>query len=251
MDFTLKQYGKILHTITNLGIPCYPVVDWIQQNPERGILLRHDVDRLPGNALRMAELESMLKIRSTYYFRIGAHTFKPAIIQAIAAMGHEIGYHYEDLSLAEGNMDKAIVLFEKHLKALRAVAEIKTIAMHGRPLSGFDNRDIWKSHDFKQFEILGEAFLSVDYSDMFYFTDTGRSWSDHAVNLRDRVQGGSNPDLNSSADLIKFIQLAPNSRIALVAHPERWNDHFIMWTMYAGFDTAVNAVKKVLRYARR
>ena len=28
-------------------------------------------------------------------------------------MGHEIGYHYEDLSIAKGDVDKAIEYFEK------------------------------------------------------------------------------------------------------------------------------------------
>ena len=34
--------------------------------------------------------------------------------------------------------------------------------------------------------ILGEAYLSIDYTNTYYFTDTGRSWSENAVNLRDK-----------------------------------------------------------------
>ena len=32
---------------------------------------------------------------------------EPEIIRAIAALGHEIGYHYEDMSLCGGDIDAA------------------------------------------------------------------------------------------------------------------------------------------------
>ncbi|HQE53375.1 MAG TPA: hypothetical protein PLD74_13545, partial [Prolixibacteraceae bacterium] len=59
--------------------------------------LRHDVDARPQNSLRLARLEHTLGIRGTYYFRI-PHTFQPSIIQEIASLGHEIGYHYETMA---------------------------------------------------------------------------------------------------------------------------------------------------------
>lgn len=65
--------------------------------PHAFVLLRHDVDARPDNALRMARLEHSLGIRGTYYFRM-PHTFDPPIIKEIAALGHEIGYHYETLA---------------------------------------------------------------------------------------------------------------------------------------------------------
>jgi len=46
----------------------------------------------------MARLENELGIKATYFFRTIPHTFKPEIIKEIAGMGHEIGYHYENLS---------------------------------------------------------------------------------------------------------------------------------------------------------
>ena len=38
------------------------------------------------------------EIKATYFFRTIPHTFKPETIKEIAGMGHEIGYHYENLS---------------------------------------------------------------------------------------------------------------------------------------------------------
>ena len=65
--------------------------------PPAFVLLRHDVDARPQNALRMARLEHSLGIRGTYYFRM-PHTFDPPIIKEIAALGHETGYHYETMA---------------------------------------------------------------------------------------------------------------------------------------------------------
>lgn len=249
MDFTLKSYESILKAIKTADIPIYTVEKWIRQAGKRGVILRHDVDRLPGNALDMATLEADYDIQSTYYFRIGKHTFKPSIIQQIAEMGHEIGYHYEDLSLANGDYEKAYSFFKDHLAALRKYATIETIAMHGRPLSQYDNRDLWKRYDFKDLGIIGEAFLSIDYSDIYYFTDTGRSWSDSAMNLRDKVERGlMAKNVVSSADLSEFITKnnLENLKIGIVAHPERWNDSMIKWLMYLGFDETVNIIKYIL-----
>ena len=64
------------------------------------VILRHDVDRLPENSLRTARIEQEMGIRGSYYFRIVPESWDEKIIKEIAALGHEIGYHYEDVDLA-------------------------------------------------------------------------------------------------------------------------------------------------------
>ena len=68
------------------------------------------------------------------------------IIREIRDMGHEIGYHYDDLSFCKGDHEKAIRRFEKNLATLREIAPVKTICMEGAPLSKWDNRDLWGKH---------------------------------------------------------------------------------------------------------
>src|SRR6056297_833039 len=102
MDFNLTTYKKLLTTLKNQGYTFQSFADAIEKPRANTIILRHDVDLHPGNALRTAKIEHSLGIRSTYFFRIIPETFKPEIIQQIANLGHEIGYHYEDLTLAAG-----------------------------------------------------------------------------------------------------------------------------------------------------
>lgn len=250
MDFTLQKYIQLLGAINEQAVEVFPVADWIERNPAKGILMRHDVDRWPANALDMAQTEARFGIKSTYYFRVGRPTFKPKVMEAIANLGHEIGYHYEDLALANGDAEKAIVLFENHLNRFREIHPVKTIAMHGRPLSGHDSRHLWKVFNFHNFGITGEAFLSIDYSDIYYFTDTGRSWADGSINLRDRVSSQKNTQVHSTDDLIRFVAHNQPEKIAIVAHPERWNDSLAKWLMYGAFDNTVNVVKQILKISR-
>ena len=73
--------------------------DQFIRNPkDRVVILRHDVDTLPENSLKTAKLEHDLGIKGTYYFRIVRESYDEIIIKQIAGLGHEIGYHYENLS---------------------------------------------------------------------------------------------------------------------------------------------------------
>jgi len=66
--------------------------------------------------LRTALLENELGIKSVYYFRIVAQSYNENIIKQIADLGHEIGYHYEDLSSCHGVYENAIKRFDKNLQ---------------------------------------------------------------------------------------------------------------------------------------
>lgn len=163
-DFTLNAYRQYLRAIkaSYPNILCFSDFFSLDELPYSFILIRHDVDRKPGNALKMALLESEMGICSTYYFRTRKHVFKPGIISEIAGAGHEIGYHYESLSDAKGKHQVALKDFEQNLKKLRNIVPVRTIAMHGSPLSPYDNRDIWRdslNHEYLKniLEISGKS----------------------------------------------------------------------------------------------
>ena len=183
MDFTHAKYEELCKALVDFDCTPVSVCTYFdldlgaQPQPNRCIIIRHDVDRKPERALKMATIENRFGISSTYYFRRKEEVFKPDKIKKIANMGHEIGYHYEVLDKAEGDIEKAIRIFEDELKEFRKICDVKTICMHGNPLSKWVNKDIWKKYDFKDFGIIGEPYLSIDFDRVAYFTDTGRrSW---------------------------------------------------------------------------
>jgi len=56
-------------------------------------------------------------------------------------------------------------------------------------LSRHDNQELWKTYDYRDLGIIGEPNFDVDYTKVFYITDTGRKWNNEAASIRDKVQG--------------------------------------------------------------
>ena len=253
-DFTLQRYSQYLDEIKVnykkiLRFQEYFVSDPI---PDSFCIIRHDIDRRPINALKMARIEYEKNIRTTYYFRTKSNTYKPDIIKSIANLEHEIGYHYECLSDSSGNIDKAMQDFSYNLERLRHLYPIKTIAMHGRPLSRFDNREMWKDskrHEmlFRKFGILGEVYLDINYTDIAYISDTGRNWSSTASNIRDKVISSIAPDFDSGKSLYDYLRLTAHPKMIFQTHPERWSSNsFDFWSQLCQ-DSIINFLKIFLR----
>lgn len=251
-DFTLAAYLAVVRALQARELPIFGVRDWLREQPARGALIRHDVDRRPHNALRMAQAEARAGLRTTYYFRVVGSAYDLDVIRAVHQLGHEVGYHYEDLALARGDVDAALASFEKHLAALRAVAPIETIAMHGSPLSRHNNLDLWRHAQPSRFGIVADAFLSVDYAATYYFTDTGRSWGATATNLRDWPPGALAPasPVRDSPALCRFIARGDAGKIAISAHPERWDATLPGWLFQGAKDGLINVAKVALSRMR-
>lgn len=258
LDFTLKAYRSYLEAIQKQGITFYLFRDLMQchEQPKEFCLIRHDVDRKPMSALKMAKAEAEMGIQSTYYFRIKNHTFKKDIIQTIENLGHEIGYHYETLSDANGNHEIALDLFKQNLLKLREYAKIDTCSMHGRPFKPFDNRDIWRNkanHDtlLTEFNIIGEVYLDIDYSDIAYITDTGRNWTSDKSNLRDKVASHVKAEFTLGEELLAYFNNKPHRKICFQIHPERWTNNTLSWLVILMKDTITNVLKKMISIIRR
>lgn len=254
VDFTLNTYEKLLHQIRKANYQSRTMQEFLQtpqNSDDKIIVLRHDVDRRPQNALRMAQLEEKLNFKSTYYFRHMPHTFKADKILEIASMNHEIGYHYETLAKARGNYEKAYQIFTDELEDFRNLYHVRTACMHGRPLSKWDNRDLWKQFDYHSLGIIGEPYLSINYQEVLYITDTGRRWDGQKYNLRDKVDSSNNqPLIKTTAELSTFLK--NNSRpIILQTHPERWAYSLPNFLVSYGSDLAANAIKSILLRVRK
>ena len=129
----------------------------------------------------MAKLEHELGVSATYYFRIVQQSNKPDIIKKIAELGHEIGYHYEDLAFAKGDITLAKQTFKENLAYFRTFYPVKTVCMHGSSTSKYDNREFWKNFKLKDFNLIGEPYLTTDFNEVFYLTDTGYSWDGESM----------------------------------------------------------------------
>lgn len=256
-DFTTEVYLNLILILLDNKFSTIKYCDFNSDNLSRNVILRHDVDDRKEHSLQFARIQHDLGVVGTYYFRMIPQSFDPIVVQEIASMGHEIGYHYEDMDFAKGNPHLAIKLFETNLKRLREVADVKTICMHGSPLSKFDNRDIWNHYDYRDFGIIAEPYFDLDFSKVLYLTDTGRRWDGDKVSIRDRSASSKinqhmigkkplsdNYSFRSTHDIIQACKEGKlPDQIMFNFHPQRWTDHPILWTQELMMQNVKNVIK--------
>jgi hypothetical protein len=254
-DFTLSVYRTLVEALRQGKYDVMGVAAFLMRGggPERVAILRHDLDRSPADALAVAHLERELGVATTYYFRTTRSVLRPAILREIEALGHEVGYHYEDLAACDGDLAKAWERFQANVARFRSLGTLRTICMHGSPLSTFNNLDLWKIFSYKSLGLIGEPYLDFDYSRVTYLTDTGRRWDGMSVSFRDRVpQASVNFPCRSSFDLIAALRGGGFPRLVHMAtHPERWHEDRLGWAGALAGQGIRNMAKRALRVWRK
>ncbi len=260
MDFTINQYVHLLTSLKRVGYSFQTFEQFLEKPAEKVVVLRHDVDLRPQNSLNTAQIEHELGIKGSYYFRIVKESNNPEIINKITELGHEIGYHYETMDTASSDIrhqtsdfkerfiDKAYKEFCKNLNYFRTLYPVKTICMHGSPLSKYDNKDIWQKYSYKNLGLIGEPYFDIDFSKVLYLTDTGRRWNGEKVSVRDKV---TPQPLTASFRHTKDIIIAIESnqfaiQAMITVHPQRWTDSLIPWTKELVLQNIKNIIKRIL-----
>ena len=239
MDFTIVEYTRLLQALKAYGFD--------------SLTLRHDVDLKPQNSLRTARLEAEKGLFGIYYFRAVPESWDEAIIKQIAALGHEIGYHYESLTTCNGDIDAAYEDFKTNLEALRKIVPVKSICMHGSPRSPYDSKDIWRKYDYHALGIENEPYLDTDFSQTFYLTDTGRRWDGYKVSVRDKIPQYQDEwtakglSFRSTDDLLKALHdhRIPKN-LMITVHPQRWNPLGPTWCKELLLQNAKNLIKRII-----
>lgn len=235
MDFTLAKYKELLVALDDCD----------------QVALRHDVDRKPQNSLATALIEREMGWKSVYYFRAVPESWDESVILQIASLGHEIGYHYESLATCQGNYEAAYDDFCRNLERLRTLVPVSTISMHGSPKSKWDSRDLWKHYDYHVLGIKTEPYLDVDFSSVFYLTDTGRRWDGFRVSVRDKIPGFQEQWIkaglvyHSTDDIINAIKARRFPQNVMInTHPQRWTDNRWQWFVELASQSVKNVVKR-------
>jgi hypothetical protein len=246
-DFTLPQYTKLLKAFLSNGYTFQTFERFLQSPAEKVVVLRHDVDLKAVNSLRTAEIEHQLGIAGSYYFRVIPQSNNPEVISKIVELGHEIGYHYEDLSLFKGDFLLSIRHFEKQLNHFKCFYPVKTICMHGSPMSKIDNRSLWNKYNYWDFGIIGEPYFDVDFNQVLYLTDTGRRWDGSRFSVRDKVETPFSQSFRTTDDIIAAVTAKTLPlKIMITVHPQRWTDNYAEWVKELLMQNLKNRVKSFL-----
>jgi hypothetical protein len=247
MDFTFKKYQKLLKVLKDNGYSFQTFEEFIIKPENKVVVLRHDVDRRSSHSIDLAIAEETVNAKASYYFRIVPESNQKNVINKIKSMGHEIGYHYEDLGMFKGDYEKAYDSYLKNLSYFRTYYPVKTICMHGSPENKIDNRDLWKKYNYKQNGIIAEPYFDVDYDDVFYITDASRSWNNRKVSVRDKVQTKYDIKVNSIDDMIDLIKKNKMpDKLIINTHPHNWSNFGLLWFYILIWQSLKNIVKSFL-----
>lgn len=232
LDFTIIKYQELLNQLISCGYQFQTFSEYLEYPQKKLIILRHDVDDKKLNSLHFAEIQNKTGVKGTYYFRMVPQSFDEEIITKIATLGHEIGYHYEDMDFASSRFkvqglrvveeqlyDEAIEIFKTNLDKLRKLYPVKTICMHGSPRSRFDNKAVWKKYNYRDYGIAGEPYFDIDFKKVLYLTDTGRRWDGEKVSVRDKVDS-SKFEVQSSKFQISGKQPVNSNQQPAISNPD-------------------------------
>lgn len=261
-DFTLKTYKRLLEALEANGYTFLTFEEYcaIRQGtssqktlPEQYVIMRHDVDKRPEFSVLTAEMEAGMGVKASYYFRIGKESNRPECIKRIAQLGHEIGYHYEDMSLCKGDHDKAYAHFKESLEYFRQFYPIRTCCMHGAPTSRHDSRKLWEKYSYRDLQLTGEPYFDVDFNQVLYLTDTGRCWDGFYFSLRDRVTdqqqrwNDAGWSYHTTDEIINAVQAGTIAKAMMInTHPQRWTDKPVAWVKELVTQNVKNFVKATI-----
>ena len=245
MAFPLAHYRALLVNLLERRYSLLPVRAYFERYFEPAVFLRHDVDRLPGRAVRMARAEHALGVKATYYFRSDAGgEFPEAAVRAVAALGHEIGYHYEVVTRYGAGSAEAVEAFARDLASLRKLSDVKTVAAHGSPLSGATNIGYARGLDRSALGLLGEPQTDFDFSRVLYVTDTGGIFgSPH--NRRDWSPGKNLRGPMTPESLGRWLCPEREPLVLLTTHPERWPESRTAAEVHGALDWGINLMKRL------
>lgn len=237
-DFTLAAFAGLCQRAARTRV--LPVADFLRTAPcVPFVILRFDVDYREAFAVRLAQMLAAERLRGTFYFRHHADGFDWAAIDMVAALGHEVGYHYETLDRSGGDFLAAGDRFLADISALRAHGvEVGTVAAHGAPPVSdtyAGNLDLLRADPslLSQASLRGDAVASVDFGRLTYFSDAGWRW---------QRRNGAPPDAAvapcSFADVLEQVA-EPSPANYINIHPQQWfarpaNTRYFRWRNRVG-----------------
>lgn len=101
--------------------------------------------------------------------------------------------------------------------------------------------------------IIGEPYFDVDFSDVFYLTDTGRQWDGFKVSIRDKIDkfqevwNRKGLIFHSTNDILKDLgQDKLPHHLMITTHPQRWNESPVLWLKELLLQKGKNVIKQAL-----
>lgn len=194
---SLDLYEEILRKAIACGYD-FPTVSELKDGVDfnrRFLLMRHDIDTSPRNALEMARLEHRLGVRSSYFVLLHSPLYNPAAsvhwdaLRELMSLGFEVGLHYDtEFYLARGLDPLAGVLADAAALEKILGMPIKSVSQH-RPASSLFLKEL-NAHYV-------DAYNKDLMTDARYISDSGFKWRGQSlmdlIGIEDRIHALIHP----------------------------------------------------------
>ncbi|CAM3268568.1 hypothetical protein FITA111629_13770 [Filibacter tadaridae] len=181
MEFTNKYYIHLLRVLNEKG---YEFCSYHNNDEnEKSVILRHDVDFTIEKALDMAIIENKMGVKSTYFVLLSTDFYNIfskksfELLEKIMLLGHEIGLHFDEKRYDINTVDDIKKYIESEASILSKLLhkQIQVISMH-RPSKLVLENDI-------KFDKLVNSYSSNFFKNMKYVSDSRMNWRENPIEL--------------------------------------------------------------------
>ena len=187
-DFTYSAYTELIKLIKHNG---YSIVFYGDESEQKKCILRHDIDMSMEKALRMAELEYSLGVKSTYFVLLKTDFYNPFsarsedMLKRISDMGHTIGLHFDEVAYPHGTDIPQAIKREAGILSQAVGRKITVVSMH-RPSKET------LSANYKIDGIIN-SYSEEYFHNYKYLSDSRRRWRENAEEI---IAGGQYQNLH-------------------------------------------------------
>ncbi|MEO1958048.1 MAG: hypothetical protein ABGX23_00690 [Nautiliaceae bacterium] len=223
MIFLFSDYERFCEDLADSGIFSLSAKEVIDKNPKKFLILKHDIEAKPKNALKIAKIEAKFGHKASYYVHFDILKSNLELFKEIQNLGHEVSYHYDVLDSNRGDFKKAKEEFDKNIAFFEKNGfKIKSVCQHGNPLikrNGYtSNRDFFRKFgsEYKFRDIV--VNFKEEVGDFIYISDVGYQWqiipSPHTADI--------NPQKTIKTSYEEMLNLAKKNSLIISSHPHRY-----------------------------
>lgn len=173
VEFTFDWYERFLSELLELG---YTPANYDGSLDPGEMIVRHDIDFSPRNALRMGRIEADLGIEATYFVLLTCPLYnvlyKPVreMLRELQSMGHGVGVHFSTHQYWDGEAPPELVterVREEQHALSGVVEEVSEVVSFHRP-------DEWLFR--RSFEGFISTYEERFFTEIAYRGDSNQRW---------------------------------------------------------------------------
>jgi hypothetical protein len=183
MEFSYDAYIKLINILKEHGYTFCDYNDIINNENEKTVIMRHDVDFDLEKAVKLGLVEKEQGIKSTYFILLSTNFYNVFSkssyerINILISLGHKIGLHFDEKRYDIKSIEdiKKHVIFEAKILSNLLDKQINVVSMH-RPSKMTLENDI-------KFNGIINSYSSYFFKKMKYISDSRMNWREDIIDI--------------------------------------------------------------------